>query len=86
MPFPPEFVEVVARHHQASIPEPFRMVHLVRIADRLADALGFATWIAGELPVFEDVPADLPAAARLRFEADPEELKAEITAKIQTWS
>ena len=86
MPFPPEFVEVVARHHQASIPEPFRMVHLVRIADRLADALGFATWVAGEPPVFEQVLADLPAAARFRFEADPEELKAEITAKIQTWS
>ncbi len=42
MPFPPELTEVVVHHHDSPTDNSFRMVHLIRIADRMADALGFA--------------------------------------------
>lgn len=84
MPFPPELREVVAKHHQPPT-GPFRMVHLVRIADMLADALGFAVLTAAPQPTFSEVLQELPEAACLRFTPDPEELKADISARIQSW-
>jgi putative nucleotidyltransferase with HDIG domain len=85
MPFPPELAEVVAHHHDAPADGPFRMVHLIRIADRMADALGFAV-IAPVQPLqFADVAQELPESARSRFNYDPEDLTAEIDVRIQTW-
>jgi putative nucleotidyltransferase with HDIG domain len=84
MPFPPELCEVVANHHELPT-GPFRMVHLVRIADMLADTLGFAVITSLRLPSFGEVLEELPEAACLRFTTDPEELKAEIAARIQFW-
>lgn len=84
MPFPPELCEVVAHHHAAP-KGPFRMVHLVRIADLLADALGLAAVAPLSPQTFEDVLKQLPPAARSRFHPDPEELKAEIDSRIQSW-
>ena len=85
MPFPPELHEVVAHHHDAVIRGPFRMVHVVRIADLLADALGLAAISPINSLGFEEVLKELPAAARARFRPDPEELKAEIDSRIQSW-
>jgi HD-like signal output (HDOD) protein len=85
MPFPPELGEVVAHHHEAPGKGPFRMVHLVRVADLLADALGLAVLAPINPQAFEDVLNELPDAARSRFHPDPEELKAEIDARIQSW-
>jgi len=86
MPFPPELVEVVAHHHDSPIEGAFRMVHLVRIADRLSDALGFGV-VATVNPVqFADVLAELPEPARVRFHYDPADLAAEIDARIQSWA
>jgi putative nucleotidyltransferase with HDIG domain len=84
MPFPPELSEVVAHHHE--VPDgPFRMVHLIRIADMLADSLGFPVLTSVSYPTFEQVIQELPEASRLRFVQNPEELKAEIGARIQSW-
>src|ERR1700730_9621048 len=77
MPFPPELSEVVAKHHQAPTGQ-FRMVHLVRIADMLTDALGFAVLPVAHQPTYGEVIQELPEVASLRFTSDPEELKAEI--------
>lgn len=85
MPFPPELCEVVAHHHEAPDSGPFRMVHLVRIADLLADALGLAVLAPIDPQGFEEVLKELPAATRSRFRPDPEELKAEIDSRIQSW-
>jgi len=86
MPFPPELAEVVAHHHKAPAEKTFRMLHLVRIADRMADALGFAVAVQVNQPVFGDVLQELPEAAMVRFHYEEEELRSEIEARIQTWS
>ena len=85
MPFPPELCEVAAHHHDAPSDEGFRMVHLVRIADLLADALGLSVLAPINRQGFEEVLKELPAAARSLFHADPEDLKAEIDSRIQFW-
>jgi len=84
MPFPPELAEVVAHHHEPPADREFRMVHLVRIADRMADALGFAIIPVNALD-FAEVLNDLPEDAHSRFHAEAVDLKAEIDARIQTW-
>jgi HD-like signal output (HDOD) protein len=84
MPFPPELCEVVYKHHQLPTGQ-FRMVHLVRIADMLADALGFAVLTVAHPPTYGEVIQELPEAASLRFTSDPEELKADIGARIKSW-
>jgi hypothetical protein len=61
------------------------MVHLVRIADMLADALGFAVLTVARQPTYGDVIQELPEAAALRFTTGPEELKADIGARIKFW-
>ena len=84
MPFPPELCEVAAMHHELPT-GPFRMVHLVRIADMLADVLGFAVVTSVRQPSFEEALQDLPESVSMRFAPDPQELKAEIDARIQAW-
>jgi len=84
MPFPPELCEVVAKHHDPPSGK-FRMVHLVRIAGLLADALGFAVLPEVHQPTFAEVLQQLPEAACMRFTPDPQELKADIAARIQFW-
>jgi HD-like signal output (HDOD) protein len=84
MPFPPELCEVVSKHHQLPTGQ-FRMVHLVRIADMLTDALGFAVLTLAHQPTYGEVIQELPEAASLRFTSDPEELRADIGARIKSW-
>ena len=84
MPFPPELCEGVAKHHE--VPNgPFRMVQLVRLADLLADALGFGVLAAARPPSFGEVLQELPETACQRFASDPDELKADIAARIKSW-
>ncbi len=83
--FPQELREVIAWHHETLEPRPFRMVHLVHIADVMADALGFAVVKASNPPSFEDTLQLLPTAARDRFAMEPEALAAEISSRIQAW-
>jgi HD-like signal output (HDOD) protein len=84
MPFPPELCEVVAKHHEPPS-GPFRMVHLVRIAGLLADTLGFSVLPELSYLPFAEVLQDLPEAACMRFTLDPQELKADIASRIQSW-
>src|SRR5262249_18956252 len=84
-PFPPELWGVVAHHHE--MPDgPFRLVHLVRVADLLADALGFAALARANQPRFDEVVLELPPMARSRFATDPDELAADIQSRIESWS
>lgn len=85
LPFP-ELHEVVAWHHEPLTEGPFRMVQLVQIADRMADSLGFGVMASATVPDFEDVLNDLPDASRARFSCDPQELRAEVQTRIQSWS
>jgi HD-like signal output (HDOD) protein len=84
MPFPPELFEVASKHHELPT-GPFRMVHLVRIADMLADVLGFAVVTSVRHPSFDEALQELPESVCMRFAPDPQELKADIDARIQAW-
>lgn len=85
LPFPPELAEVIALHHQTPEADPFRMVHLVHIADLMTDALGFAVLKPMDRQSFQEVLELLPAQARDRFAPDPDRLAAEIDTRIQSW-
>jgi hypothetical protein len=61
------------------------MVHLVHIADLMADALGFAVLKPIERQSFQEVLELLPAQARDRFAPEPDRLAAEIDTRIQSW-
>ena len=86
MPFPPELAEVARDHHEPVQGQEFRLVHLVRVADRLADALGFAVLTAANLPALDEILNELPDRFRSAFQFDPEELKAEIESKLKSWA
>jgi hypothetical protein len=87
MPLPDELKDAVSMHHETPADGRFGLVELVRVADLLADALGFsALALAERQPTFEDVIAELPQAERARLEFDPDELRAEIAARIQVLS
>ena len=84
MPFPPELCEVVAKHHDPPS-GPFRMVHVVRVAGLLADTLGFAVVPEAPQPHFDQVLDDLPEGVRMRFNPHPDQLRADIEARIESW-
>jgi putative nucleotidyltransferase with HDIG domain len=85
MPLPPELIEVVAHHHDLPDGKAFRMVHLVRVADRMADTLGFAVAPPAPPLEFAEVLRELPEPARSGFDYDPADLRLEIETKIQSW-
>jgi HD-like signal output (HDOD) protein len=85
MPFPPELTEVVAHHHDLPTGKTFRLLDLIRIADRMADALGFAVVTQAEPLKFSEVLEELPEAALSRVHFEEEELRVEIDTRIQTW-
>jgi HD-like signal output (HDOD) protein len=84
MALPAELREVVAGHHARPGDEPFGLVRLVRVADLMADALGFGILMSSAPPDFADVLPELPETARVRFPFEPEDLRIEIGSRIQT--
>ena len=85
MPFPAELCDVAAYHHDPVGDAPFKMVQLIRVADRLADALGFAVIAySSELTAYEAL-SELPDAFRQRVQFEPEELKADVESRISAW-
>jgi HD-like signal output (HDOD) protein len=85
MPFPPELAEVVAHHHDAPTQNTFQLVDLIRTADRMADALGFAVVAQANPLQFGEVLQELPEGALVRFHYEEEELRSEIDVRIQSW-
>ena len=84
MQFPDELCQAVARHHETPS-GPFDLVQLIRVADRMSDALGFGVLAEFRGPTWDEVLAQLPDLSRARFQHNPEELKLELTAKIESW-
>ena len=83
-PFPAELRDVAGLHHQKPMDSAFGLVQLVRVADMLADSLGFcAISLADRQPAFEEVVAELPERVRRSLAFDPDELRDEISSKIQ---
>jgi hypothetical protein len=62
------------------------MVHVVRLAGRMADTLDFAVIPRIDQLEFLDVLEELPASAQSKFTDDPAVLKAEVAEKIQAWA
>jgi putative nucleotidyltransferase with HDIG domain len=86
MPFPPELVEVAGHHHDAIVGDsPFGMCQLVRVADRMADALGFAVLPSSGQPTVDEALSELPEGFRRRVQFDPQEMTAEIESRIKSW-
>ncbi|MGA3026046.1 MAG: HDOD domain-containing protein [Bryobacteraceae bacterium] len=83
MDLPAELREVVGHHHDKLNGEPFGLVQLVHVADAMADALGFGVLVLPEPPSLDEALEQLPPAARSRIPDDQEELKAEVTARLQ---
>ena len=86
MPLPAELCEVVSRHHETAIGGTFRMVHLVRCADRIADALGFAVIRPSRELEFAEVCEEFKAGSGARFDKDAAQLKTEIMFKLVAWA
>jgi hypothetical protein len=85
MPFPTELCEVAAHHHDAIGDSEFKMVQLVRVADRMADALGFAVISSNGEPSVDEALSELPEAFRRRVQFEPQELMEQIESRIKTW-
>lgn len=86
MGMPAEFSAAVQHHHDAVPDPPGGLTHLVRTADQMADALGFAILAAHKQPCFEDLVQDLPPHIAARLTRQPQELRDEIESKLQLWS
>lgn len=84
MQMPPELREVVARHHDAPNGGPFGLVHTVRAADLMSDALGFGALNLPHPPPFESVLDELPGTVRAHLATEPEEIRAEISDRLQS--
>ncbi|GIU78623.1 MAG: HD family phosphohydrolase [Bryobacteraceae bacterium] len=78
---PEEICRCVVHHHDAGIPDDWDLVRLVRTADSLADALGFAILPSPALPSPESVLELVPGAQR-HGKLQPEALFAEIERRI----
>lgn len=86
MPLPLELCEVIAQHHDATLDPPFRAVHLVRIADRMADGLGFSVLPVSVRPSFEEVLEEMPEQARAHMQWTPEELTKLVRTRLEAWN
>src|SRR5205085_4701503 len=76
MPMPAELADVVAGHHRAPVAgEPFRMTNLVRIADRMADALGFFVLTPIEPLKFAEVAQEFAELSGSSFDEEREDLR-----------
>ncbi|MEJ5367476.1 MAG: HDOD domain-containing protein [Bryobacteraceae bacterium] len=78
---PEEICHAVVHHHDSQIPEGWDMVHLVRTADRMADALGFGILPGIPQPSPADVLEQVPGARR-RAGLDLDALAAEVGHRI----
>jgi HD-like signal output (HDOD) protein len=78
---PEELCRAVIHHHDADMPEGWDIVHLVRTADRMADALGFSILAGAPQPSPSEVLEQVPGAGR-RAGFDIDALSAEVGRRI----
>lgn len=79
---PDEFVDIVARHHEARTVEAFDQMALISLSCRMTDALGFDFAPCADCPSYSDLLRELPEHARAQMNKNPEELTARIEEKI----
>ena len=78
---PEEISRCVVHHHDAELPEGWDLVHLVRTADRLADALGYGIVPGAPQRPPAEVLEEAPGASR-RARIQPEELGRDVERRI----
>lgn len=83
---PPEFLDVVGRHHDAERPFALDVTYVVRCACRFADVLGFHAVQPMEDLSYENLLAEIPDSYREIFEFDRVELTSSIDNKIKSLS
>jgi hypothetical protein len=82
---PSELLVVAGRHHDPCEGFEFDLLRIVHIACRLADALGYC-FSNPLVPVAPEVIlAELPPAARERFQETPEELRKHIDEQLRAF-
>lgn len=79
---PDNFLDIVARHHEARRGEGFDSLALASLSCRMTDALGFDFAPCADCPSYEDLLHELPEQARVQMSKNPEELTARIEEKI----
>lgn len=83
--FPAEIQEVAAHHHDPPHPGQSEVADLVRLSVLLADSLGFDVVSPRRTYAMDEIRALLPHPAQYRFNADPDELKARITERLDAY-
>jgi HD-like signal output (HDOD) protein len=78
---PEEISRCVVHHHDAELPEGWDLVHLVRTADRLADALGYGIVPGAPQRPPAEVLEEAPGASR-RARIQLEDLEREVERRI----
>jgi len=79
--FPTEIQDVAAHHHDPPRPGQSDVADIVRASVLLADSLGFDVVSPRHTYTMDEIRALLPHPAQYRFNADPTDLKAQITEK-----
>jgi len=79
---PPEFGDILGRHHHPLDGPQLGVVGLVHLACQLSDTLGFSVLDARQAPDIKQIASQMPAAVRDRIDLDPEDLKARIGGRI----
>ncbi len=78
---PAEIVAIAARHHEELDQEP-SLLNSVRLACRIANALGFSVIQGRSTDTLDDLMMRFPQAARGRFPRDADILKSMIVSRI----
>jgi len=84
MSLPGEFREVVTGHHHKIPGRHFGLVDVVRVADRLSEALGFGPLDQdGEEEDLDPLARELPESARSILRQDRDEMRFDVQVQIQ---
>ena len=82
--FPDEIAAVLATHHDAPVREELSLENIVRIAWRLADVLGYASFSPDKDWRYEDLLGYLPGVERCWFGRGEEAARQEIEERLAT--
>ncbi len=83
--FPEELQQVTAEHHGSVNTSDFKLVDLVRVAVLMSDELGFGISETHGGIKIPDVLSMLPPSAQYRCDPDPQQLKARIADRLDSF-